>query len=597
MGQLLRVLILVPFCIIKDDYKKIKRLLIWAAFCCKLEKIFGNLPLSMLQKLHIQNYAIISELEINFSDHLNIITGETGAGKSILMGALNLVLGERADSAVLQDKEKKCVVEAVFTVKKNEGIKAFTEKHELDNGEEIILRREIAATGKSRSFINDTPVNLSQLKELSVLLVDLHQQFDTLDIGNENFQREVMDALADNAKLLQQLKEKFSQYAASKKQLEELQSQQANANKEFDYNRFLFDELDELSLKENELEDLDAELKLLSNAENIKQQLGAVYFELKDSEQPVLQQLKTLQQKLHALDDFHPELKQLQERMNSCLIEMEDVADELEKINDGIRYDAERIQAVNDRLSVGYKLLKKHNVTETQHLLAVQKELQVKLDAVLNISTEIERLEKETSSLYAAAETIATKISDNRNAQVKSFTQKVNQLLAQVGMPNAQLKVEISKASLSSTGMDSINFLFDANKSNRFEPLHKVASGGELSRLMLSVKSLVAKKLQLPTLIFDEIDTGISGEAARQVGIIMKDLAAGHQILSITHQPQIAAKANAHYFVYKTIVNDKVVTSIRQLSNDERITSIAQMLSGEKPTAAALENAREMVNN
>jgi len=551
----------------------------------------------MLQKLHIQNYAIISELEIAFSNHLNIITGETGAGKSILMGALNLVLGERADSAVLQDKEKKCVVEASFVVKQNESIKAFTEKYELDSSEEILLRREIAANGKSRSFINDTPVNLSQLKELSVLLVDLHQQFDTMELGDEDFQRQVMDALADNAPLLKELKEKFSSYTAAKKQLEALQLQQANANKELDYNQFLFDELEELSLKDNELEELDAELKLLSSAENIKQQLGAIYFELKDSEQPIVQQLKTLQQKIASLDSFHPGIKDLYARMNSSLIELQDIADELENIDGTIRYDAQRIQTVNDRLSAGYKLLKKHGVTETQHLLNIQEELQQKLDAVLNISNDIAQLEKQTNEYFAAAETIAKKIAANRNAQVKNFTQKVNQLLVQVGMPNAQLKVNITAAPLSATGMDKIDFLFDANKSNRFEPLHKVASGGELSRLMLSVKSLVAKKLQLPTLIFDEIDTGISGEAARQVGIIMKELSAGHQIISITHQPQIAAKADAHYFVYKNIVKDKVVTSIRQLTNDERITSIAQMLSGEKPTAAALENAREMVSN
>ncbi|MBC7937847.1 MAG: DNA repair protein RecN [Rhizobacter sp.] len=551
----------------------------------------------MLQKLHIQNYAIISELEIIFSDHLNIITGETGAGKSILMGALNLVLGERADSGVLQNKEKKCVVEASFLVHKNEGIKSFTEKYELDSSEEILLRREIAASGKSRSFINDTPVNLSQLKELAVLLVDLHQQFDTLELGSENFQRQVMDALADNAALLHQLREQFNQYTIAKKQLQALQLQQANANKELDYNKFLFDELEELSLKENELEELDAELKLLSNAENIKQQLGGIYFELKNSEEPLVQQLKILQQKIHSLDGFHPDLKGLSQRMNSSLIELQDVADDLERIDDAIRYDAERIQTVNDRLSAGYKLLKKHGVVETQQLLSIQDILQQKLDAVLNISNEIEKLDKQTSGYFAAAATIAKKISANRNVQIKSFTQKVNQLLAQVGMPNAQLKVSITAATLSITGTDAIDFLFDANKSNRFEPLHKVASGGELSRLMLSVKSLVAKKLQLPTLIFDEIDTGISGEAARQVGIIMKELAAGHQIISITHQPQIAAKADAHYFVYKQIVNDKVETSIRRLTNDERITSIAQMLSGEKPTAAALENAREMVSN
>ena len=318
---------------------------------------------------------------------------------------------------------------------------------------------------------------------------------------------------------------------------------------------------------------------------------------MKDSEQPIVQQLKVLQQKIHALDSFHPGLKELYERMNSSLIELQDVANELETIDDSIRYDAQRIQTVNDRLSAGYKLLKKHGVTETVQLLAIQEDLQQKLDAVLNISAEISRLEKQTNEDHVAAETIAKKISANRSGQVKSFTEKVNKLLAQVGMPNARLQVGITNSTLSAVGMDTIDFLFDANKSNRFEPLHKVASGGELSRLMLNVKSLVAKKLQLPTLIFDEIDTGISGEAARQVGIIMKELAAGHQIISITHQPQIAAKADAHYFVYKHVVNDKVATSIRRLTDDERITSIAQMLSGEKPTAAALENAREMVGN
>jgi DNA repair protein RecN (Recombination protein N) len=283
--------------------------------------------------------------------------------------------------------------------------------------------------------------------------------------------------------------------------------------------------------------------------------------------------------------------------MNSTLIELQDVADELEHIDDTIHHDAQRIQVVSDRISAGYKLLKKHAVTETSQLLAIQEELQQKLDIVLNISSAIEKLEKQTASLHAECLALSGKISANRKAQVKPFTEKVNKLLAQVGMPNAQLKVKIEPTSLNLNGTDEIDFLFDANKSDRFEPLHKVASGGELSRLMLSVKSLVAKKLQLPTLIFDEIDTGISGEAARQVGMIMKDLSGAHQLIAITHQPQIAAKATAHYFVYKQIVKDRIVTSIRLLNGDERITAIAQMLSGEKPTAAALENAKEMVSN
>ena len=551
----------------------------------------------MLQKLHIQNYAIIDELHINFSANLNIITGETGAGKSILMGALNLILGQRADSSALQQQGKKCIVEGYFSIKNNSAVKIFFQANDLDFEEEILLRREIAAGGKSRGFINDTPVNLSQLKELALLLVDLHQQFDTLELSSENFQREVLDALAGNTAALQQLKIKFAEYTTAKKEFETLQQQQAAANKELDYNKFLFDEMEELSLKENELEELDAEIKLLSNAENIKQQLGTIYFDLKDSDQPIVQQLKILQHKLNALKEYHPHIEELHQRINSAVLELQDVANDLENIDTSIHYDAERIQVVNDRLSAGYKLLKKHGVNDTQQLLSIQQGLQQKLDAVFNISASIEKLQKQTTKLFDECNVIAKTISLNRTAQVIPFTLNVNKLLAQVGMPNAQIKVQLQPVNLSLYGTDEIDFLFDANKSNRFEPLHKVASGGELSRLMLSIKSLVAQKLQLPTLIFDEIDTGISGEAAKQVGIIMKNLSSVHQLIAITHQAQIAAKATAHYFVYKEIINDKIVTSIRLLNSDERITAIAKMLSGEKPTAAALENAKEMVGN
>lgn len=551
----------------------------------------------MLQKLHIQNYAIIDDLKIDFSDGLNIITGETGAGKSILMGALNLILGERADSSVLQQQNKKCIVEGSFVIKQSRQVKEFFAANDLDNEKEILIRREIASNGKSRGFINDTPVNLSQLRSLSVLLVDLHQQFDTLDLGTENFQRDVLDAFAGNAELLVNLKEKFANYTKAKKELDALQVLQNNADKELDYNKFLFEELEELSLKENELEELDAELKLLSNAENIKQQLGSIYFELKDSDQPMVQQLKVLQNRLVSLQQYHSGIETLVQRLSSAVIEIKDVADELEGIDNAINFDQQRIEIINERISVGYKLLKKHGVNDTSQLLAIQQQLQQKLDAVLNISASIEKLESQTKQLYDDCIGIAKQISVNRAGQVKQFADKVNKLLVQVGMPNALLKVQLQTADLSVHGIDDIDFLFDANKSNRFEPIGKVASGGELSRLMLSIKSLVARKLELPTLIFDEIDTGISGEAARQVGMIMKDLSAAHQLIAITHQPQIAAKASAHYFVYKEIKDDKIVTSIRLLNNDERITAIAKMLGGEKPTSAALENAKEMVGN
>jgi len=552
----------------------------------------------MLQKLNIQNYAIINELEIDFSGNLNIITGETGAGKSILMGALSLILGERADSTVLQQKEKKAIVEGSFKVKDNKAVISFLKDNDLDAEDELMIRREIAANGKSRAFINDTPVNLNQLKSLSLLLVDLHQQFDTLELGSSDFQQEVLDALAGNAELLTEYQQNFQQYKKTKKELTALQAEQASANAALDYNQFLFDELEEAGFRENELEELDAELKLLSNAENVKQELSGICYELKESEQPVVQQLKMLYSKLHALDQYHTGIAELARRLQSTQLELADIADEIESINSSVNYSAERIQIVNDRISMGYKLQKKHGVTTTNELISLQEELQGKLNEILNISEAIQQKEKQTDELLKRCDQSAKIISGNRKKAIKPFTENVNNLLARVGMPNARFTAEAqSLDALGESGIDKIEFLFDANKSGRFETLRKVASGGELSRLMLCIKSLVAKKLQLPTLIFDEIDSGISGEAARQVGNIMKELSGSHQLISITHQPQIAARADAHYFVYKSIVKDKIVTSIRRLNTDERITSIAQMLSGEKPTAAALQNAREMVGN
>ena len=560
----------------------------------------------MLQKLRIQNYAIIDELEIDFSNKLNIITGETGAGKSILMGALSLVLGERADSTVLQLKEKKAVVEGFFNAKNEKQVKIFLKENDLDVEEELVIRREIGTNGKSRAFINDTPVNLNQLKELSSLLVDLHQQFDTLELGSLGFQQDVLDAIAGNSQLLQQYVLSFQQYVKIKKELEALQVKQVGANTAFDYNKFLFDELEEAGLKENELEELDAELKLLGNAENVKQQLNGIYFDLKENEKPIVQQLRSLNNKLQSLLQYHPAIEMLSKRMQSAAAELKDIADELEHIDQNIQYSADRIGIVSDRISLGYKLLKKHGVKTTGELLGIRNELEDKLNDILNISELIDQKEKLTNELLLQCRQQAAVISARREKAIEPFAKKVNRLLVQVGMPNARFIVAIQKLeNITAGGIDRIGFLFNANlpagtetnNNNNFESLGKVASGGELSRLMLCIKSLVATELQLPTLIFDEIDTGISGEAARQVGNIMKTLSASHQLIAITHQPQIAAKADAHYFVYKAIVRDKIITSIRILNNDERITTIAQMLSGEKPTAAALQNAREMVGN
>lgn len=550
----------------------------------------------MLQRLLIQNYAIIDEIQIKFSSNLNIITGETGAGKSILMGALNLILGERADTNVLLNKEKKCIVEGIFTIDAKDAVKQFLLDNDLDNEAELVLRREIAVNGKTRSFINDTPATLQQIKQLASLLVDLHQQFDTLELGDADFQREVIDALAENKKTLSEYRSIFNNWKQSKKELEELQQQKNSFNKELDYNQFLFDELNELALKENELEELDQELKLLSNAEEIKTTLSKVYFDLKESEQPVTQILKQLVHQLQGYAEHHTNIPSIIQRLQSTQIELADIAEETEQINDSVQFDQQRIDLINDKLAAGYKLFKKHGVTTTNELISLQTELQQKLQAVLNIDEAVSTKEKEVASLLTQAERIAEKISKTRQKQVTFLEENVNTLLHQVGMPNARLKVEIKPTTLNEFGKDNIEILFDANKSNRFEPIRKVASGGELSRLMLCIKSLVAQHIDLPTMIFDEIDSGISGEAAKQVGIIMKGLSKKRQIICITHQPQIAGKANAHFFVYKEIKGEAIKTNIRLLDEDERITAIAKMLSGEKPTAAAIENAREMMN-
>lgn len=549
----------------------------------------------MLQHLFINNYAIIDELEIDFSSGMNIITGETGAGKSIIIGALNLILGERADTSALVNKEKKCIIEGSFSAEDNEAIQRFLKENDLDEQPVLSVRREITNAGKSRAFINDTPVTLTQLHELSEMLVDLHQQFDTLSLSDRQFQTNVLDALADTHNFLEKYRSAYISWRQSQKALQELLEQKHQFEKESDYNQFQYDELAALALQENELEQLETELKMLSNAEGIKSALVRAYGELAEGEQPITQQLKSLSQLLNSYSEYHQDLPELTERLRSAQIELSDIASELERVNDSILYDAERIEVINERLSAGYRLQKKHGVASTNELLEIQQQLEEKLQAVLNIGDQIAELEKQVANFEKEVYAIGEKISQARKKQLPAFEKKVKEMLTQVGMPNASLKVVLNTREPAQDGIDDIEFLFDANKSGQYKPINKVASGGELSRLMLCIKSLVAEKMDMPTLIFDEIDTGISGEAAKQVGIIMKQLAKNRQVICITHQPQIAGKADAHFFVYKENIGNKVVTNIRQLSTEERVTAIAQMLSGATPTAAAIQNAREMI--
>lgn len=553
----------------------------------------------MLLKLYIRNYAIIREVEVEWGERLNIITGETGAGKSILMGALSLILGERAESSLLSHHKEKCVIEGVFRVQ-DEKVSAWLRQQEMDEEEEMIIRRELWPGGKSRSFVNDTPVNLNVLKELGSMLIDQHQQFDGQGMATESFQRAVLDALAGNAAKLQQLQSEFTTLTQMRTRYEEVLSVQTAAEKERDYHTYLLEELDAVDLKENELELLDVELNTLSNAGEIQQVLSGAVNVLSDGDQPLVQSLKSLQQKLQQLERVFPEVAPLCSRLKSTSIEIEDIAGDIERLSATVSYQPERIEWISERIGVGYKLLKKHGVQTTAALLEVQETLRAKLGMLDQASDSLQQLQADIAHQEAQAAHTAGLISKARQQVVPALEKEVNQLLKRVGMPNARLKVWIESGTLRVHGTDTIRFLFNANVGAGkvdagFEPLGKVASGGELSRLMLSIKSLVAGKLQLPTLVFDEIDSGISGEAARQVAMVMEEMSHAHQLIAITHQPQIAARADKHFYVFKAMQGDKVEAGICVLQPEERIQAIAQMLSGEQPTAAALENAREMM--
>jgi DNA repair protein RecN (Recombination protein N) len=550
----------------------------------------------MLAELHIQNFAIIDEISVRFTEGLQVITGETGAGKSIIAAALSLALGERADTTVLKQRDRKTVVEASFRVHHVKEIEKFLEEEGLDREEELVLRRELSPNGKSRAFVNDTPVNLDQLRKLSGLLVDLHQQFDILSLSEAGFQLAVVDVLADNGQLLAGYKKIFRQLQDSRKDLETLKNRQATANKENDYHKFLFNELDEASLKENEFEDAEQLLKRQGQSEAIKSVLTGIHEKLELNDQPLVQQLRLLGQQLEPFRAYHEKFPEILQRLSSVHIELQDLSLEIAAAGRTIEYDGDQIERLNERLHTGYKLFKKHSVSSTAALIGLRDDLEIKLTESLNITEEINRREKIVESQIKESTALAQKLSERRQGQVRGLETRVNALLKKVGMPNARIRVICRAGGLHENGMDNIEFLFDANHSDRFEPLKKVASGGELSRLMLCIKSLVAQSMDMPTLLFDEIDSGISGEAARQVGIILRELSEKRQVICITHQPQIAGKGNAHYYVFKEVEGSSVNTKIRLLDTESRIVVIAKMLSGEKPTPAALENARELVN-
>ncbi len=549
----------------------------------------------MLQKLDIQNYILIDELSIDLSKQLSVITGETGAGKSIIMGALGLILGDRADSTVCRNPEKKCFIEGTFHLTNTDQYKAFFEENDIDLSDELIIRREISAQGKSRAFINDTPINLNELKQLTSQLVDLHQQFDTLSLGDTDFQRSVIDALAGLHKDLTPYQISFTNWKEKEKKLQQLIEQKAAFDQTESYKQHLLKELAALDLKEDELENIEQELKFLENAVTIKSQLDASVQALDSSDNPIVQQIKQIANNLEGISRWQPEFNGLLSRLKAAQIELVDIASELERWQDKIDFDENKIITLQERLSAGYSLQKKHKVQSTKELLAIQQQLEIDLQAVLNIGEEIATLEKQVASEAQEVKKQAAQLTTHRNKQVEPFTKKVNSLLKQVGMPNASIKVEIETIPYTIYGQDKVHILFDANNMNKYEPIRKVASGGELSRLMLCIKSLVAQSMDLPTMIFDEIDTGISGEPAKQVGILLQDLGAKRQVLCITHQPQIAAKGHSHLYVYKEQKGSATNTHLKTLSQEERIQHIARMIGGDPPTKTALENAKELL--
>ena len=549
----------------------------------------------MLSKLEIHNYILIDELSIDLSNQLSVITGETGAGKSIIMGALGLILGDRADSTVCRDASKKCFIEGTFLLNNKQNYQTFFSEHELDLSDEVIIRREMNAQGKSRAFINDTPINLNDLRQFTSQLVDLHQQFDTLTLGDTDFQRTVIDALAGVQKDLSQYQSLFHLWKEHQKQLNELIARRDEFEKTENYKKHLLEELAALQLKENELEDLEKELKFLENAVSIKAQIDQSIQVLESADNPIVQQLKQIANNLDSIVKWQPAFGELLNRLKAAQIELADVANELSSWQDKIDFDDKRMVLIQDRLSEGYSLQKKHKVQSTNELISIQQQLELDLTAVLSLDEEINQLTKQVKLDEQQVVALANTLTQKRNKETAPFTKNVNQLLHQVGMPNAKIKVTIDEVAFNAYGKDKIDFLFDANNTKKFEPIKKVASGGELSRLMLCIKSLVAKSIDLPTMIFDEIDTGISGEPAKQVGILLQELGHTRQVLCITHQPQIAAKGHAHLFVYKEQKGSHTNTFLRTLSSSERIHHIALMIGGDPPSKSALENAKELL--
>jgi len=549
----------------------------------------------MLKRLEIQNYAIIESLDLDLTKGLSIVTGETGAGKSILLGALGLIMGKRADTKVLYEADKKCVVEAVFDVSEY-NIQSIFEAEGIDYEEETIIRRLISPNGKSRAFINDEPTTLSVLKAITDYLVDLHQQFDTLDLHSVSFQTKTIDALAGVVDKVADYQVDYAEYAKSKRTLSSLQEKHRNANQEMDFLNFQMKEFNDAELMDGEQVEQEKKLDKLTNAEDIQRVGNMILHQLDEGDSSTVDTLQSLLNELSSVMDADEKLAEIYERLNNIQEEMRDIAKEAGHIAEITEYDESVIEELNTRLNLIYRLQKKHNVDNLEDLLKIQDNISTQLSGFGDITEDIENLQNNIAKLEKALVKKSDVISKKRKKTAPDFERAIHKMLVPLSMENAYIKVDITPLDKPGpSGMDQINFLFAPNKGSDFKSLKDIASGGEISRLTLCIKSLVANAMTLPTLIFDEIDTGVSGEVASRMGEILARLADKHQVISITHSPQIAAKADRHFFVHKNDREDRTVTAVKELDKEGRITEIAKMLSGNPPSEAAIANAKELM--
>jgi len=551
----------------------------------------------LLTQLSINNYALINQLTIDFSSGLSIITGETGAGKSILLGALGLVLGNRADLSSLKDTSKKCVVEAKVAIS-TYNLKDFFEEVDLDYEEITIIRREILPSGKSRAFVNDTPVKLSVLNELREKLIDVHSQHQTMELSDNSFQFSIVDALAKNQDKIDSYKRGFVKLNQLKKELQGLETIQKEANQQYDYNLHLFNELEEAKIKVDEQEELEDKLEKLNNIEDIKLNLSEA-LEISANDEIGLQNLlNSLENRLSKIASFSKEYQELSARVTSVKIEVDDIVAELEDANENVEFNPNEIEEINDRLQLLYNLQKKHYASNNEDLLKVFEELSEKVSQVENAEETINNKKKEIDDVAEKLDKVATLITKSRADAIPGLKKELEFLLADLGMENARFSIKIKPTkNYFANGKDELEFLFSANKGGNFGELKKVASGGELSRIMLSVKTVLSANTQLPTIIFDEIDTGVSGEVSNKIAAIMLQMSKNMQVIAITHLPQIASKGKNHYKVYKEEIKGVTTTNLKQLSTEERIKEIAEMLSGKDISESALTHAKELLTS